>query len=696
MALVERVGALLAPQGALAERWPRFERRPGQVRMALDVARVLEQGGVLQAEAPTGVGKSLAYMLPALLFASERDACVVVATATKSLQDQLCERDVPRLAAVLGLEVPVARLKGKANYLCPRLLQGARARGEEERALLEDLRAWAAQEEEADLDAFPARDPEAFRRVRGRIATDPIACSGTQCRRGKECFWVRARRRAAAARVVVVNHALLGISGQAEGLLPEHQVLIVDEAHRLEGMLLGQMERSISRHRFEEGFEAVGGPRSTRGLAARARRAALPLLEAESRRRVEQLVAELQERRTPAQRDVEAFFARVEPRGDRHELYGARERYRAAEELLGRDLEALERILVQAEGFSRGLGSLARELDRAGTRGGVTLNLVAELEQRSMRWQALADDARDLGLAESSGWVYWRSANRRGVELRGSPVSVGDFARRNLFTRPAAVILTSATLSAGEEFSFIAGRLGLTEEPGSAIQSSRYDSPFPLAQQVRVFVYGGQGGEARTVAEVVSAMARSASRNMLVLFTAHERLRVAREQLRETLPSGARLLAQEWDGSAQAVSERFRRSRGAVLLGVQSLWEGVDFPGEELEVLVMAKLPFSVPDEPLVAARAERLRAENRDPFREDAIPEAVLRFRQGVGRLIRRADDRGVLVVCDPRLMSASYRAPFQAALPVTCEWVGDAGELAARAESFLAERAVGAEERA
>jgi Rad3-related DNA helicase len=252
--------------------------------------------------------------------------------------------------------------------------------------------------------------------------------------------------------------------------------------------------------------------------------------------------------------------------------------------------------------------------------------------------------------------------------------------------RAAAVVLTSATLSAGGDFRFVADRLGLGDEHGVPYTARAYPSPFPLERQMRAYVSGMHGGEeAALVADVVAALARATPRNMLVLFTAHERLRRARERLLRLLPDPAALLAQEWDGPATLVSERFRSGRGAILLGVQSLWEGVDFPGEALEILVVTKLPFSVPDDPLVQARAERLQSAGRDPFRDDAVPEAVLRFRQGVGRLIRRADDRGVLVVCDPRLATASYRRPFVGALPVPPEPVGDVEALAREVARFL-----------
>jgi ATP-dependent DNA helicase DinG len=212
-----------------------------------------------------------------------------------------------------------------------------------------------------------------------------------------------------------------------------------------------------------------------------------------------------------------------------------------------------------------------------------------------------------------------------------------------------------------------------------------HPSPFTLEEQTRTFVYDGGPSEAAAVAALVAELAQRTGKNQLVLFTAHERLRRARELLIALLPADRVLLAQEWDGSASFVSERFRRERGAILLGVQSLWEGVDFPGEALEIVVVAKLPFSVPDDPLVEARAERLRDRGLDPFMNDAVPEAVLRFRQGMGRLIRRADDRGVLVVCDPRLIHASYRGPFLASLPHPPLMTRDARELATEAARFL-----------
>jgi ATP-dependent DNA helicase DinG len=689
VSLVQRVDELLSPGGRLSTRWPRYEERAAQRALALDIAGTIEHGGVLLAEAPTGVGKSLAYLLPSVLQALASERRVVIATCTRSLQDQLYERDLPALLEALDLRVTCARLKGKQNYVCPRALELVEGRGAEENETLEELRRWAAAEEEGDLDRFIASDPEATRRLRGRVATDPSACSILTCRRGRECFWVRARRLAAQARIVIVNHALLALSGEIDGLLPDFDVLVVDEAHRLEGVLLSQLERTVSRNRFEEALRLVGtGRRGTSGLLARLRGYALPLFASAPRAEGESAAEEIErlaKRVGESREDADRLFTAIEPRGARHEIYGARERYRSASELFGKDLEPLEAMLAHCNQFSRSLHRLAERVESLGS-GAKGEELIGELEQVSGRFGVLGGDLERLAEAADPGFVYWRTAGARGVELHGAPVTVGDHARRLVIGRGQAAILTSATLSSGGDFAFVAERLGLGEEHGMAYHTASYPSPFPLARQMKVFVFDGGGDEARAVAGLVAELAEETGRNQLVLFTAHERLKRARAVLVERLPAGHGLMAQEWDGPASVLAERFRLERGAILLGVQSLWEGVDFPGEALEILVVAKLPFSVPDDPLVEARGERLREHGLEPFQHDALPEAVLRFRQGVGRLIRRSDDRGVLIVCDPRLATASYRRAFLQALPVAPVLARDARAIAVEAGRFLA----------
>ncbi len=677
----------LAPGGRVAAAWPGFEEREGQRALATAIAGSIERGGVLLAEAPTGLGKSLAYLLPGLLEAAHHGRRVVVATCTRALQDQLYERDVPAIAKALGVSVAAVRLKGKQNYVCPRGVDLASARGEEEEETLEALRGWMLADEEGDLDRFPAPDADAFRRVRPGVATDPEACTLLSCRRGRECPWVRARRLATEAQVLIVNHALLARAAESEGLIPEHDVLIVDEAHRLEDVLLSQLERSVSRNRFEELLRLLGAGRrrSDAGLLGRLRGYLRPRLDAARPADLGDEIEALAHRAPETRVAVERLFSAIEPRERTPSLYGGRERYRSAGELLGPDLDRLEVVLEHCGYFARALHRFADALITP-TASTAALELSAELEQVSARWAVLGAELLDLCEAGRKDCVYWRAWGTGGVRLHGVPVSAGDMARR-LLGRARATILTSATLTTAGDFGFTAERLGLGETLGLPYESTIQPSPFDLARQMRAYVFdGGRAAESDAVADVVAELAERTGRSQLVLFTAHDRLRRARERLLASLGDPSRLNAQEWDGSVSQLTERFRARRGSILLGVQSLWEGVDFPGEELEIVVVAKLPFSVPDDPRVEARGERLRERGVEPFRADAVPEAVLRFRQGVGRLIRRADDRGVLVVCDPRLATASYRGPFLDALPAVPLRFSQPRELADDAAAFFA----------
>jgi len=422
----------------------------------------------------------------------------------------------------------------------------------------------------------------------------------------------------------------------------------------------------------------------------------LPLLDgAGGRERLAEDLERLDGRSDALRADADALFARLAvERGAAGESgYARRVRHRDMEELLGSDLQSLEVVLEHARAFADVLRRVTSALQASaggapGAGGGEAAEeLQSELETVTGRWSQLHDDLASLADAGNRDWAYWRSQGpqSRVAELHAAPVWVGEHARRLVLDGPRAAVLTSATLSAAGDFRWAAERLGLGEDFGAPYASLSVPSPFPLARQMRAFVLDAPLEEAEGIAQVVAALSREARRNTLVLFTAHERLRRAHARLSTLLPAGLSLLAQDRDGVAARLAERFRTERGAVLLGVQSLWEGVDFPGEALEVLVVAKLPFSVPDDPVVEARAERLRERGLEPFRHDAVPEAVMRFRQGVGRLIRRATDRGVLVVCDPRLARASYRGAFRAALPVEPRLWKDPRGLAAEAGTFL-----------
>jgi ATP-dependent DNA helicase DinG len=600
--------------GALAVTLPGFEPRAEQAALADAVDRALAMGEHLVAEAGTGTGKSLAYLLPAL----ESGQRVVVATATKALQEQLLAKEVPAAARALGREVEVAVLKGRQNYVCrkqqqsfgPMLLRDPR-----DEAIYAAIEPWLSTTETGDRAELDVEPSEA---LWVELAVGADRCTGRRCPFLSACFAEAAKARAAEAELVIANHALyFAHVASGGGVLPEHEAVIFDEAHRLEESAASWLGGRVSR----------AGLRRLAGDVERSCREAAEPAPARALDRVE--------------RAGDRLLRAVAPPAGRRRL-----REPPAKELV---------LLVE------GLTSLAGELHGRG-------EVLDALSRRSLENAAHVEACLEPAEHERVVWAEPEA-------VAWAPVDVSGELRERLWDDGPTAILVSATLTTGEDATFIRRRLGLDRARELVV-----GSPYDFHEQALLYVPRSmpdpraEGFTERAAEEVLSLLALSEGR-ALVLTSSYRALEVLRERIRGRVPYEVLV---QGEAPRERLLERFRNEVDTVLLATATFWQGVDIPGESLSLLVIDKLPFSAPGDPLHEARCEAVEAAGGDWFRDFALPAAMLQLRQGFGRLIRGHEDRGVVAILDPRLRTRPYGRAFLAALP-RCPLVDDLGAVGA-----------------
>ncbi len=711
------VVAQLGEAGPVARALGAYEDRSSQRDMAAHIADAYNDGGVLLLEAGTGVGKSFAYLVPALAWARANGERTVISTNTINLQEQLVGKDLPLLRDALQDEDHVpsfALLKGWRNYLClSRLHQAVGS----QRSLLEPdkydeltgLFEWAGRTQDgtlADLAVTPSSE------VWDEVSAEADLCPRLQCPHFDACFLFRARRRAAEADVVVVNHHLLAAdlavrraseNWREAAVLPPYDRLILDEAHHLEDVAAGHLGAQVTSR----------GIRRLLGRFERNGKGLLPTLAAD-------LVAQgdllsrasldlLRERLLPAVADGRRAADQLILR-----LHG-----RLEQEVGGvlRLTDDFQRDAVWAEGLQRELDgaliafrAIRDYLETIADRmaGGEPLTerrtqLLGELRGVMRRLESVSDGLNQSLRPAAGGppivrWLERSGAKGQQVALAAVPLDLAPILREAIFDRVKTVALTSATLAAGGEFDFLESRLGLSVEPNPVSVKAILASPFDYAEQCLFGIPNDipdpredEAGHAAAVVQVVHDLAWASDGGMFVLFTSHNALRRAATELRAAAGERWPILAQG-EASRDVLLRRFRELGRAILLGTDSFWEGVDVPGRALRSLVLTKLPFKVPSEPLTAARLERLAEQGEDGFMGYLLPHAALKLKQGFGRLIRTRADVGAVVLLDKRVVTKRYGPLVLSGLPRADRVIGRWADVRTRIEDFFARHGIGA----
>jgi DNA polymerase-3 subunit epsilon/ATP-dependent DNA helicase DinG len=693
----EEAASVLEHGGPFARYFESYEHRPEQVEMLKAVANALSYGQHLMVEAGTGVGKSFAYLVPAALFALQNNTRVVVSTNTINLQDQLIKKDIPDLCKALGLNLRAAVLKGRSNYLCPRRLELLRKRGPstaDEMRVLAKVLVWQLENSSGDRTEINLTGPSE-REVWVHISAEDDACTSETCleRTGGACPFFRAKQASQNAHILVVNHALL-LTDVAVGnrVLPDYEHVIIDEGHHLESATTDSLSFRLTQFDIDRLIRETGGSSSgiLGSLLATTRDQIRPSDYALLNQKVERatdLVWRLQEQ-VRIFFDGMGEFVSLQREGQPVSTYAYQERILPATRTQP-GWDAVELAWSAAAETLTLLVALLGEIQKGATElysdGLETLeDIIGNLGNLYRRLTEAESTVGSMIFEPAMDYVYWVEVNPNNnrLALNAAPIRVGPLVEKYLWHEKRSVILTSATLTTHGEFNYIRNTLTADEADELAL-----GSPFDYETAALLYMANDiaepnaheyQGQVERTIVSLCTA---SGGRT-LVLFTSYAQLKRTAKNIAGPLAKQEILVYEQGEGaSPNALLESFKSSERAVLLGTRSFWEGVDIPGEALSVLVIVKLPFAVPSDPLVAARAETF----EDPFNEYHLPEAILRFRQGFGRLIRTQSDRGVVAILDRRVLTKAYGKLFIESLPRCTMRIGSLSELPRAAAKWL-----------
>lgn len=641
--LEQRVQDAFSQTGFLSKA-KNFEYRPQQQKMAMAVARALEDRTHLIVEAGTGVGKSLAYLIPSVFHALEQTRKAIISTHTINLQEQLFHKDIPLVQKVLSENFNALLLKGRQNYLCPRRLEKAMKQSDDlfvssEVQELKRIWEWSMRTQDGTLSDFDlAPDPKVWHQV----CSEPHLCTPRTCGQDKRCFYQQARLQAQTAQVLVVNHSLffnflVGVEENSEeenGYLFHNDFVVFDEAHTLENVASRHLGLSMSHSGLRFLLQRLYNSKTQKGL--------LQLLrKGEAIRELSELMGE-----------CDRFFQKIEERVP----------FKKGNEVRITEPDLVENTLqLPLARLHKTLGEFARETEDEDWK--------SELQDTAMRIAGYRQDLIEFLSQAREDSVYWveRSDRMGNIQLLSAPIDVAASLERLLFRPEHTTILTSATLSVSRGLKYFQNRIGAREA-----ETLQVDSPFDYARQMKIYIPKSipeptQAEAYETaLAHWIKHFVKMTQGKAFVLFTSYKTMQSMAQKLEMFFSSsGLTFLLQGGSLPRHRLLQKFKEDRKAVLFGTDSFWQGVDVPGEALSNVILTRLPFAVPDHPLIQAKLERIEQQGGDSFREYSLPEAILKFRQGVGRLIRTQQDSGIIVILDNRILSKAYGKSFLAVLP-------------------------------
>ena len=621
-----------------------FEYRPEQQQMAAAVAAALDEKRHLVVEAGTGVGKSLAYLVPAVLFALEHNRKAIISTHTINLQEQLLQKDIPIVRALIGQPFEAALLKGRQNYLCPNRLERALQMQNDlftgsEQKELSRIKEWSQKTTEGTLSDI---DIEPETSVWAQVCSEPHICTPKTCGSSNRCFYQEARKKLLTADLIVVNHTLffLALERLADadtrnaGYLFPNDFVILDEAHTIESVAARQIGIGVSQYGLKQTLQRLYNPKSKKGLFTVLR-------------------AQEAVRETAESIDiVDRFFQSVEQASD----------FRKGRECRVRKPELVPDSLTIP--LARVQAAVVAAVKEIGDE-----KLKSELQDLGRRIRLARRGIIDFLQQTPENHVYWVERTGKAAQyitLNAAPVDISSVLNRLLFAEDRTCVMTSATLSVGrDDLAYFRNRVG-----GFDVEALQIGSPFDYERQMRLYVAKKMSDPRHSNYEAelekwIEHFLNKTNGRAFVLFTSYKTMMSLAQRMESKLDNEYTFMVQGQGSSRSRMLEKFKSSQDGVLFGTDSFWTGVDVPGEALSNVIITRLPFAVPDHPLIEAKLEFIESNGGDPFTEYSLPEAILKLRQGVGRLIRTKTDQGIIVILDNRILSKAYGKSFLQALP-------------------------------